>query len=137
MGLRTDWAAAGWGIGCLLVWGLTALGETGPSAPTAALSQFIHAPVVEAWIYIVAALLALYGYQEKVRREIGVWLCLPSFLLICAAGESSMQAVAQGQYPDGTVRPLLWILRDQCPLLLGEMAYSTALFGFGPLRVME
>jgi hypothetical protein len=112
-----------------LTWASAALiGDHGITAPTALLATFVKSPRVEGVIYLFSALLAIAGCRVGIHQRLGMMLCVPQMLLLWISGESSLLAVVQGQYPDGTVRPALFILRDQAPCIMGELFYSCALF---------
>ncbi len=111
---------ATWGV--LVLLSATALGAT----PVALLELLVPGP---RWIlglnYLIVAGLALWGLWSppgKVRQL----LFLPQQIFLLTAAIGSGSAVARGMYLDGTVRPSLFILSDQLPIMFLAAAYIVA-----------
>lgn len=109
-----------WGV--LIMLSADALGAT----PVALIDLLIPGP---RWllgiVYLIVAALSVGGLwsQPGKLRQL-MFLPQQVFLLTAAIGSGS--AVARGMYLDGTVRPPIFILSDQLPIMMLAAAYVVA-----------
>lgn len=67
-------------------------------------------------IMLVSALLAQGGHLFKGELDF-MWL-LPQQVLLSSSAFSAILSSSQGHYPDGTIKPPVFILADQLPMVI-------------------
>lgn len=128
----TSFMFAAWAV--LLTWLPAALLAT-PVAPVAAL---FGGPVTVTVVLLAAALLAqsaIVFRRLPPRRPLPAWLLLlalvPQQILLLVSAFGGIQAVVNGHYADGTVRPWQFIIADQLPVILLALIYTAAMLAAG------
>jgi len=80
-------------------------------------------------MFLVGAAFATVGAYYP-NTLIGVMCMLPQQALLVIAASGAAGAVLQGSYPDGAVRPWIFILADQVGLILLAPAYTLAVLSY-------
>lgn len=76
---------------------------------------------------LLAAVLALYGSTgTRGHVTVRILALLPQQGLLSLSALASVVAVVQGHYGDGVIRPRLFILADQAPLILTMLLHTVA-----------
>lgn len=77
---------------------------------------------------LAAAALATYGISRtRQHPALSLLALMPQQGLLAVSTMASVAAVARGEYGDGVVRPRLFILADQAPIILALVLYTVAL----------
>ena len=111
-----------------LVWGVLFLvsGEALGSTPAAALLRLTGSPILAGVLCLAGAAIAIYGER---RRD--WWALLPQQALLVLSAVGSLEAVIGGHYADGVPRPVVFILSDQLPMILGALFHTLVLVDLG------
>lgn len=112
-----------------LVWFGLSLFSTQPflTTPLSFLHPLNDGPA--SWTLGVVAFTGGMGLLWGARfRPYGILLFAPQQALCILAAGSAVTAAISGHYPDGTIRPLEFILADQTPLMLTAVFHTLALY---------
>lgn len=108
-----------WGV--LLLVDASAIGAT-------PLSVYEHLPrvVVAAGLLLAAALAGYGSTRPRGHTTLGILALLPQQGLLSVSALASVLAVVEGRYGDGVVRPRLFIMADQAPIILTMVLHTVA-----------
>ena len=81
-------------------------------------------------MFLTAAALGAYGLIFKPRSLIGLLCLLPQQSLLVVSATVAIISVADGHYADGVIRPTLFILVDQAPIILAVVFHTVALISY-------
>jgi hypothetical protein len=110
------------------LWGVLVLAHRSAEGATP-LSAYrpLPRPVVGLALLAVAAL-AAYGIgRTRQHPTLSLLALMPQQGLLAVSTMASVVAVARGEYGDGVVRPRLFILADQAPIILTLVLHTIAL----------
>jgi hypothetical protein len=120
------WIASIRSVECALV--LATSHDADTVANTTLLLQICSRPLMIAMLigFAITAALACLG---KVRSRLGLILCLwPQQTLQTMAAVGVLYSIWQGVYPDGTVRPAMYIFQDQMPFVWFAVGHAVAVW---------
>lgn len=112
---------ASWGI--LLLLSAAPLGAT----PLALMYQIIAQRFALALALLLVSSLAVVGLASRPSPRRLLWF-IPQQLTLMISGIGGLGAAMRGSYADGVLRPTLFILSDQLPIILLALLYTFALF---------
>ena len=111
---------ATWGI--LVLYSADSLGST----PLAILAELFPGHIRLGLWLLGVAVLSLWGLFTPRNRRLRTLLLLPQQFFLSMSAVGGILAATRGMYADGVVRPHLFILTDQLPIILAAVAYAIA-----------
>lgn len=108
-----------------MLWGLLLLVNQGALNITAD-STFAMVASYEprAVAYFVLGMLPLFVLIKPQWSLTGLLVCSPQLVLLVLSGISALNAITQGQYPDGTARGWVFVAMDQVVYILLPIMYA-------------
>ena len=80
---------------------------------------------ISALLLMAVAVVAIFGLAVTPQRSMyRLVVLVPQQIFLVLSMTSVMQAVVSGMYPDGVVRPHMFILMDQTPMILLVIGYT-------------
>jgi len=94
----------------------------------ALVNLFGEGRILSAMFLVGAAFATVGAYYPSTL--VGVMCMLPQQALLVIAASGAAEAVVRGSYPDGVIRPWIFILADQVSLILLAPAYTLAVLSY-------
>lgn len=115
-----------------ILWGISIIFEPSASkiTATAFLSEMFNSNLLIGTIYIIIGILASFSLFGRPKKWKLIMALFQQALLI-QSSFSALKCMIYGQFPDGVVRPTLFILADQSSIILAMILHSVALIRMG------
>lgn len=111
-----------------LIWGILLLLDNSPfSTNPIGFFEIFLSQTATAVLFLFAGILAILAYKIKISLNSFI-LLVPQQILLLLTSFSGIRSALKGHYIDGVIRPGIFIITDQLPIILLSFVYGLAIY---------
>lgn len=114
-------------IGLHMLWAVMLMFDRSVSGVTAvwALTIFLSRPVCIVLLIVVAMMASMAAFMLKNKHAAAMFMIPQQMVLFLSAG-GAIEAMVASKFPDGVLRPSVFIIADQAPVVLAAFCHMMA-----------